>query len=217
MTTTLYLVRNGATIWTEERRMMGRRDQGLSELGRRHVAALGDRFARIELTDVVSSPLLRAVDTAAAIASRRPAGLSGGQLGVTRDVRLIDVEIGSWEGRSFEEIESTAHYEQFRVQPLVRIVPDVEALSDVEGRVIAALEQLLTDSEVGARIAVVSHSIPIRLAIAHYLGMPVSEFYRLRVAPGSISVLQFDGTLPRLVSLNHTAHIDDIYDATDLA
>ncbi len=209
MSTTLYLVRNAATACAVERKLLGRLDQPLNDVGRQQLAVLSERFARIEITDVIASPLLRTLDTAQAIAA--PHGL-----GVARDVRLIDVELGSWEGRSIDEVERTKEYEQFRVQPLARIVPDVESLAEVRTRVLASIEQILADSELGAKIVVVTHSVPIRLAVAHFLGMDPADFYRLRISPASISVVRWEETRPSVFSLNHTAHLGDIYDAEEI-
>lgn len=210
MFTTLYLVRNAATAWSGERRLSGRHDQALSEVGQRQVEALSERFARLEVSEVISSPLRRTLDTASGIARRHA-------LGVTRDVRLIDLELGAWEGRRVEDVERTPQYEQFRVQPLARLAPDVESLAEVRERVLASIEQVLSDSEVGAQIVVVTHAMPIRLAVAHYLNMPPSDFPRLRVSPGSISVLRWESGRAHLYSLNHTAHLDDIYQADELS
>ncbi len=210
MSTTLYLVRNASTAWSAEHKLLGRRDQGLNERGQVEVERVADCLATVEITYVVSSPLVRTLDTAAAIARRHG-------IGVTRDVRLIDIELGSWEGRQMDAVERTPEFDQFRVQPLARIAPDVESLAEVRERVLGAFDQLLGDSEVGAKIVVVTHALPIRLMLAHYLDMKPAEFFRLRISPASISVVGFEGTRPRILAVNHTAHLSEIFEAGEIA
>ena len=83
MHTDLYLVRNAATEWSRERRVAGRRDLGLSADGQAQAAELGDRMSKIEIAEVLCSPVLRAVETA-----ERISRLHG--LEVARDPRLTD-------------------------------------------------------------------------------------------------------------------------------
>jgi broad specificity phosphatase PhoE len=54
----------------------------------------------------------------------------------------------------------------------------------------------------GARIAIVSHGDPIRLLLAHCLGMALPEFRRLHVAPGSISVVRISTRQPQVLAVN---------------
>lgn len=92
--TRLLLVRHGQSEWNAERRWQGRADPPLSELGRRQAGA-----ARIPGVDVVvSSPLVRAHDTARIVAA---------SLGVTvAEVHadLQEREAGEWTGLTRVEI-----------------------------------------------------------------------------------------------------------------
>ena len=53
------------------------------------------------------------------------------------------------------------------------------------------IEQALTDNSSGSNIVLVLHGAPLRIALAHYLGMPLAHYPRLRAAHGSVSVLRF--------------------------
>ena len=99
----LYLVRHGATANNRARppRVQGRRtDPGLSPVGRRQAEQTGRALAGLPLKRVYSSPLLRARETALAIAG--PHGLS---VEVVDD--LVEVDVGQWEGRNWDEIQRT--------------------------------------------------------------------------------------------------------------
>src|SRR4030095_10707818 len=69
MYTTLFLVRNGDTDFSRDRRVAGRRDIGLSAVGRQQAADLAERLRSVELTEVLASPLPRAVETAELLAA----------------------------------------------------------------------------------------------------------------------------------------------------
>jgi probable phosphoglycerate mutase len=49
----------------------------------------------------------------------------------------------------------------------------------------------------------------IRAAIAYYAGIPLDLFQRLEVSPASISTIDIDDTVVRLVSINDTAGLPD--------
>jgi len=51
-------------------------------------------------------------------------------------------------------------------------------------------------------ILCVSHSDPIKLAVAYYLGLPLDLFQRLIIAPASITTLLLNGSGIRLLNLN---------------
>ncbi len=94
----LVLVRHAATEWTGVR-FCGRADPALSEAGRSQLGRLVEeiRRARLSVAAVRSSPARRALETAAALAEA---------LGVPveADDRLREVDFGSVEGRSFDEL-----------------------------------------------------------------------------------------------------------------
>ncbi len=95
MTATLALLRHGETPWTQDKRVQGRTDVALSERGRAELAArrLPCGWA---LATVVSSPLLRCQQSAAALGLQR----------VTIEPRLIEMDWGDWEGRRLTELRA---------------------------------------------------------------------------------------------------------------
>jgi probable phosphoglycerate mutase len=49
----------------------------------------------------------------------------------------------------------------------------------------------------------VTHSDPIKLAVAYFLGMPLDTFQRLSVAPASITALYLGEAGSQLLRLNY--------------
>jgi broad specificity phosphatase PhoE len=202
MYTTLYLVRNADTDFTRDGRVAGRRDISLSGAGRKQAEVLRDLIAagNHDLVEILASPLPRAVETAEILAA--PSGL-----GVVRDPRLIDFDAGRWEGQKHADIGVTGEYQRFIVNPVDESIPGGERIGDVRDRIVAAVSQALADNELGANILIVSHAGPLRVLLAHYLGMNLVHYHRLRLSPASLSILRFESEagVPRVLTMNCTA------------
>jgi broad specificity phosphatase PhoE len=184
--TTVYLIRNAETVWNTERRLAGRRELGLSEQGRATASTLATHFVGISLDELLASPLPRTVETSQPLATAQ--GLE-----VARDPRLSDWMPGQWEGLTYAEIAADPRYRSLIEQPLPNgVLPGGERLADVLARMTASVRQALEDNELGSNIAIVSHAGPLRLLLSHYLSAAI-DHERLRLAPGSVTVLRFAG------------------------
>ena len=95
--TLVHLVRHARTASNRERRTMGWLDEGIEPGWVRAAAAVVDVLAREPVDRLVSSPLARAVQTAAPLAallSRAP----------ILDDRFGELRVGQWEGYTEDEI-----------------------------------------------------------------------------------------------------------------
>ncbi|HWH04956.1 MAG TPA: histidine phosphatase family protein, partial [Gaiellaceae bacterium] len=103
--TTIVLARHGETDWNREQRFQGHADRPLNELGREQARELAERLRNDRIDAVYSSPLVRALETAETVAAA---------LGLPVETReaLREVDVGSWEGLSRDEIEER-HPEDF--------------------------------------------------------------------------------------------------------
>lgn len=88
----LYVIRHCEPTWTGV--LLGQCDPPLSASGRAHAATL---LEKIKLAAIYSSPLLRALETAQAIARGTP---------VTIIDDLREITYGDWDGRTWAQIES---------------------------------------------------------------------------------------------------------------
>ena len=93
--TDIVMIRHAMTAWNEEGRIQGQTDIPLCARGRRALAArrLPPRFASHR---VHSSPLTRAVETAALLGLTEP----------VLDDRLMEMHWGAWEGQVRAEVEA---------------------------------------------------------------------------------------------------------------
>ncbi len=206
--TRVFLIRHGITDWHREGRVLGQRDIALNDEGLEQARAAAAALADTSLVEVISSPLVRALQSAELIGQKF--GIE-----VARDPRLVDLRVGKWEGMTYEEVAAHSEYKEFIQDPLSERIPGAESLSDVKTRAVAAIEQAIEDNPSGDAIAVITHAGIIRVLLTHYLGSPPANYHRIRVAPGSISVLSFadDRELPRVIAVNWVATLTGVLES----
>ena len=118
---------------------------------------------------------------------RIPADVLG--LEVIEDPRLMEMNFGRWEGFRWKDI-SPAELKAWQADIVNRSVPDGEALIALDERVkefFATLRGINGDA-----VIAITHGGPIRCLLAHVLGMPLPNLFRLRIDPGSLSTLTLD-------------------------
>lgn len=203
--TKVFLIRHGVTDWHRDRKVLGQRDVGLNADGLAQARALADALSTLPITDVRSSPLLRAVQTADIIAGKLDTQIA-------RDPRLVDFRVGQWEGMTYEDIAQNADYQRFIANPLAERIPGGEDLGQIRDRAVGAVEQALRDTPAGETLALVTHAGIVRVVLAHYLGSNLINYHRIRVSPASVSVLSFhdDSSLPRVLCVNWRPGIGEI-------
>ncbi len=105
--TRLIVIRHGQTAWNVDTRIQGQLDIPLDDTGRWQAARLGEALAHEPVDAICASDLSRAWDTAQAIAA--PLGLD-----VQPDLLLRERGFGTFEGRTFADIERTTPEEALR-------------------------------------------------------------------------------------------------------
>src|SRR5215831_7073978 len=95
---TAVLMRHGETRWNREGRVMGRNPVELSENGRAQVEAAAVLARSLNPDLIVTSPLVRARQTAEIIAS------AIGGIEIAEDPTIAEVSYGRWEGMTYHEL-----------------------------------------------------------------------------------------------------------------
>lgn len=197
--TQILLIRHARNDWVGKR--LPGRTPGihLSPDGRREAEQLAARLDGYPLDAIFSSPLERAVETAHYLAE--PRGLEVEQM-----IELADVDTGDWTGLSIEDLRNDDRWRALLAAPTLVSLPGGESLWDAQTRAVSALEEI-RHRHPGQVIAVVAHADIIKTLVAHYIGLPLDLFRRLRVSTASVTVLRLSGAGPRLLALNDTGNV----------
>lgn len=205
--TRLFLIRHGSTAPNECRPfvLQGCEINGpLTDLGRKQSRAVGRFLSRFKMDAVYASSLLRAQETAAAIASHH---------GLPVQVReeLRECSVGRWEGMSWEAIqaEDREGHDRFFADPVHTPHPGGESYLDLLNRVRPTINALL-DQHAGQNIVVVAHNLANRVYLAELVGIDLKHARKLRQLNCCVNLLQHTAGQTELVSLNSAWHLDDL-------
>jgi probable phosphoglycerate mutase len=198
---TVLVLRHAEAEGNAERRFIGQQDVALSPLGRKQAEALTRRLRLMPITRIVSSDLLRCLDTVRGLAD---------QLGldIRTDPRWREIANGQWGGLVGDEIAQRwpQAWQRYRGgEDVAR--PDGERWADVRIRVVEAFEELaggLSDQDV---VVVSTHGGPLALLAMWATGLSGTAFGGPfgPVANASITTLAWPG--PKLLGINDVGHL----------
>jgi len=167
----------------------------LSDAGRMQAAALARRFTGQLIAAVVSSPVQRAIETAAPIAAALGAPAQA-------DPGFEEIDFGRWAGAAFADLDGGAAWHAWNAARGLAQTPGGETMLAAQARAVAALGAL-RGRYGDAAVIVVSHADIIKAVLAHVLGMPLDLIHRLDVAPASTSTLALGDGHAVVHGLNH--------------
>lgn len=203
--TELYLVRHGQTAGNVNRLFIGATDIPLDETGERQARELGQRFAGIDLHDIVTSPLQRARRTAEAIGvvtGHSPIVVPG----------LSEMDFGDAEGLSFQQV-----IEQFpelrddlgSIANLDLAFPGGESRRGFVERVTTTFLGIIERYE-GKKVAAVAHGGVIGTLYAQLHREPDPDMARYAVANCSIGHLVVTPDHTRIELWNDVSHLTEV-------
>lgn len=198
----LILVRHGESTGNAAGLLLGRIDASLTDRGRAQAQSLGGSLSGI--TRVISSPLERARDTAAALDLGLP---------IEIDDRWVELDYGEFDGQPLGSVPPEV-WKRWRSDPHYR-PPGGETLAEAGVRVRSACEELFADGKsadastgADARagdVVVVSHVSPIKAAVCWAMGVGDEGAWRLYLATASITRIAWGaGATPVLQRFNET-------------
>ena len=207
MRTTLYLLRHAATSANLQKpaKLQGRRsDPDLAPLGLRQAEATRDFFAIRPVDVIYTSPLRRAYCTAQIIAE--PHGLRP----IILD-ELTEIDVGDWEGKSWEEIATTDpdRYARHHSDPSKNAYLNGENFEQVHDRTARTIDELLIEHE-GGSIVVVSHHVVNRTYLAGVLGLGCSGARAVSLENCGISIVWHERGKTTVATLNAAFHLQGV-------
>jgi broad specificity phosphatase PhoE len=192
--TVFHLVRHGKHA-VLGRVLTGRgMDVGLSDEGHEQAAALGEWFGGRRIAAVVTSPLVRTVDTAKPIAEQCGVALA-------RDTRLLEINFGEWAGKAFADLDPRDDWKRWNGFRSGTRATGGETMIEAQARIVAAMQEL-RDAWPDAEVALVTHGDMIKSAAAYWLGVPLDLFRRIEIDPASISQIRLDSHDVSVLRLN---------------
>ncbi|MFO0753153.1 MAG: histidine phosphatase family protein [Thermodesulfovibrionales bacterium] len=168
----------------------------LNGQGRREAEELAERLAAFSPAALYCSPLDRALETAAPLASRW-----GIPVQVCEGVG--EIRFGEWTGVDFPALSAFPAWKRFNEFRSGTRIPGGEMIGEVQVRMIAEMERMRGLHPEG-RVVVVSHGDVIKAAIAYYAGIPLDLMRRIEISPASVSGFALDEYGPVLLCVNHT-------------
>lgn len=188
--TNIYIVRHGQTDWNAEGRIQGSIERSLDDTGKKQAIEIGSYLSHLPIVSIYSSPLKRAHETAAIIASYHTCP-------IVLDAALREGSYGMAEGMTRQEFHQRfqKEIEMRRQLPLKerfqrKIVPDGESYSEIIVRMLSNLQKICR-AHIDSHVIVVSHGFAMKALLCH-----ISELddHAVNVSNGGLLHLTGDGS-----------------------
>jgi probable phosphomutase (TIGR03848 family) len=190
------LIRHGENDYVKAGKLPGRvAGIHLNERGQAQAAALGESLKDAPLAAIYSSPLERALETAAPIAGGR-----GLEIQLIPD--LMDTDVGEWQAQELKKLYKLPEWKTVQQTPSRFTFPGGESFLACQARMVAIFESLAHKHADDEIVAVVFHADPVKLVLAYYLGMPLDTFQRLGCDTASLSILRLGKTGAQVAGMN---------------
>lgn len=174
------VVRHGESSANAGGELVGRRDPPLTERGRTQAAAAAAYVRRLDVGPlrVVSSPLARARDTAAALGEP-----------VACDDRLVELDYGDLDGTRFADL--LAQWPPSWITDPEVAPPGGEPITVMAARTVAAVaEHATVAAAAGETLLVVTHLGPTKALVGLATGDLVGAQTRVHISPASLTRLR---------------------------
>ena len=195
--TTVLLVRHGLTAMTGPLLAGWTPGVHLDDRGLAQATALAERLLPLPVAGIVSSPLERCQETAAALAVGR-------DLAVETDDCLGECRYGDWTGQELKKLAKDPLWKVVQAHPSAARFPGGEALRETQARAVDAVRAHNELFGADATWIAVSHGDVIKAVVADALGLHLDQFQRIQVDPCSLTVVRYTELRPFVLRLNDT-------------
>jgi broad specificity phosphatase PhoE len=193
----IVLLRHAHSIANEKNLLAGRTAGiTLSKTGKAQALDLVGRLGSTRFDEIAISPLQRCRETIDPWLSANHA-----KVHLVVDESISEVDYGSWSGKSLGALQRKAQWKVVQDFPSQMTFPDGESLLQMQQRALSGFYRLNSIKGKGPRL-LVSHGDVIKSIVAHCLGMHLDQFQRLVIEPASMTIIDTDSGLSRLVRFN---------------
>lgn len=200
----LIAVRHGETEWNLHNREMGHLDSPLTTVGVQQAEALGRRLSRLQVDELYSSDLGRAVRTAEIIGAAC-------QKKVHLESELRERHMGLFQGLTWDEMAERFPQEReaYNRKGFYETVPEGETAqqrSDRSVRILTAIAERHRDQTV----VVVTHGGFLMGFLEVVLGMPLGSGKRFKKQNASFNAFEYAGSQWCLETWNDLSHLNGL-------
>ncbi|QLL25057.1 MSMEG_4193 family putative phosphomutase [Actinobacteria bacterium IMCC26103] len=198
--TRILLIRHAHSV-ANDRGILAGRSAGviLTEHGSKQASDLAERLKGVAIAKIHISPLERCHLTINPLLKKIPVK-NRPKIVITED--LSEVDYGKWTGKKLVSLYRHKLWKVVQNRPSAMYFPDGEGLANVQVRAMRAVHTAANES--GLQI-IVSHGDVIKSIVAAVLGTHMDNFQKIVIEPASITVLDFDGSNFRILTLNNTS------------
>jgi probable phosphomutase (TIGR03848 family) len=190
------LIRHGENEFVKTGRLAGRLpDVHLNQRGQLQALELAEALGNIPIQAIYSSPMERARETAAPLAEKL-------KLPLVIRAGLVEADMGEWAGQELKTLSKLPVWKTVQNNPSRFRFPNGESFTECQSRLVSEIESIALSHKDEEIVACVSHSDPIKLITAYYLGMPLDNFQRLGCDTASVTVLMLSSKGVQLAKLN---------------
>ncbi|WP_047535491.1 alpha-ribazole phosphatase [Methylotenera sp. N17] len=168
----------------------GQTDVDVAATFMREATHARDKLKHLTFDAVFSSPLQRCVKLAHALVTDN----------IAHDERLKELHFGDWEMRAWDDIPRDV-FDHWAQNYAELAPPNGETFSQLQQRGVAFVEEILQQHPQG-HVLVVTHGGMIRAILAHVLNMQLKGLFRFNIDYGSVTQLDFCGTVPKIEYVN---------------
>jgi len=205
--TIVYLVRHAEAEGNINRTFQGRTDCGITERGYIQLNLLAERFKKIPIEAVYSSPLKRTIETAKAVNKHH-------NHEIIKVDGIIEINGGVFENVHWDTLPDMypEAYELWATKHYAFEVENGESMKTVYDRMKNSITQIVSDN-IGKTIAIVSHGCAIRNFLCYANNFPFEEIDTLEWCDNTgICKLEFDiDYVPKVIYQNDSSHLGDEY------
>lgn len=199
----IYVIRHGQTPWNVEKRLQGRSDTDLNEVGRAAAIRTGKAFREVPFDLVFTSPLKRAKETAALFLGER-------KVPVIEDARIQEISFGVYEGltcgKDNYSIPDPEFHSFFEHPERYQAPPGGESLEELGARTKAFMEDIMHRPELQDKTVLVSsHGCATRGILNSIRSFDMADFWHGGVPKNcSVALIRVENGKPSLIYENRT-------------
>ena len=180
----IYIIRNGETNPRGNGFFLGQTDWPLSEEGIKQAERLRQELSCVRISHIFCSDLQRSLKTAQMIAEKQ-------KINPVARKELREINLGEWDGRSFEEIKKKYPTEfKNRGKDIENYrPPGGESFADCSHRAVTAYHEILNGTK--GNLVITGHAGINRVILCHLLDIPLKSLFKITQDYGCLNLIWY--------------------------